>query len=273
MPFSRRVFVLGGTAMLCGCAGAIHDLPTADGARIAGAREEIAGRDAPSRRSLSDAEIGAVVRRVHARLHGPAHALCREIGQGPCDWVLRISRSREVNASASGRGTITINAGIVEMARNDDEVALVVGHEMAHHAANHIARTRGNMEVAGAVGAVLAAGALVAAAAGGVYFRGRGNERVVREGQVIGGNLGRLAFSRDQEREADHLSAMALHRAGYDLAVARGFMVTLAQLSGRSQSSWLDTHPAGPERLAHYDAGMAEILAGRALPLRRAPPA
>ncbi len=273
MSGSRRAFMLGGGAMLCGCAGTIHDLPSAGSAQIASARDEIAARDNPMRRSLSDAEVGAVVRRVHARLHGPAHAMCQEIGQGPCDWILRISRSREVNASASGRGSITINAGIVEMARNDDEVALVVGHEMAHHAANHIARTRSNMEVAGAVGAVIAAGVLVAAAAGGVAFRGRGNERVARDGQAIGQSLGRLAFSRDQEREADHLSAMALHRAGYDLAAARGFMVTLARLSGRSSSSWLNTHPAGPERLAHYDAGMAEILAGRAQPVRRARPA
>lgn len=270
MTGSRRSFVLGGSAVLCGCAATIHDLPTADSAGIAGARGEIAARDTPTRRSLSDAEVGAVVRRVHARLHGPAQAMCREIGQGPCDWILRISRSREVNATASGRGNITINAGIVEMARNDDEVAFVVGHEMAHHAANHIARTRSNMETAGAVGALLAAGALVAAAAGGIHFHGRGNERVVRDGQAIGGRLGQLAFSREQEREADHLSAMAMHRAGYSLATARGFLVTLGRLSGRTTSSWLDTHPAGPERLAHYDAGIAEILAGRARPVRRA---
>ena len=273
MPGPRRAFLFGGGALLCGCAGTIHDLPSAGSAQIAGARGEIEGAGTPMRRSLSDAEVGAVVRRVHARLHGPAHAMCQEIGQGPCDWILRISRSREVNASASGRGTITINAGIVEMARNDDEVALVVGHEMAHHAANHIARTQGNMEVAGAVGAVVAAGALIAAAAGGVAFRGRGNERVARDGEAIGRRLARLTFSRDQEREADHLSAMALHRAGYDLAAARGFMVTLARLSGRMSSSWLDTHPAGPERLAHYDAGVAEILAGRAQPMRRTRPA
>jgi len=274
MRGTRRAFVCGGTALLCGCAGTLHDLPTAPRAAIASARDEVASRDTPMRRSMSDAEIGATVRRVHARLHQPAYTMCREIGQGECDWVLRISRSREVNASASGRGNITINAGIVEMARNDDEVALVVGHEMAHHAANHLARRRSNMEAAGAVGAVVTAGVLIAAAVGGgVTFRGRGNERLTREGEALGRQVARLAFSQDQEREADHLSAMMLHRAGYDLARARGFVLTLARLSGQTSSGWLDTHPAGPERLAHYDAGMAEILAGRAQPVRRPRPA
>ena len=54
-----------------------------------------------------------------------------------------------------------------------------------------------------------------------------------------------------------------------DLDKARNFLVTLARASGRKETGMLDTHPAGPERLAAWDKAVAEIRAsGGALPKR-----
>lgn len=62
---------------------------------------------------------------------------------------------------------------------------------------------------------------------------------------------------------------MTLYRAGLDLDRARGFLVTLARASGRKETGMLDSHPAGPERLAAWDKAVAEIRAsGGALPKR-----
>jgi predicted Zn-dependent protease len=94
--------------------------------------------------------------------------------------------------------------------------------------------------------------------------------RGTRRGRLAGGGaVGRISFSKEQEREADYIAAAVLHRAGYDLRKARGFLVTMARASNRRESGMLDTHPAGPERLAAYDRAVAEVLAsGGRLPAR-----
>src|SRR6185503_14904544 len=85
----------------------------------------------------------------------------------------------------------------------------------------------------------------------------------------LGGKIGHLSFSKEQEREADYLAALILYRAGIDLDKARGILVTMARASDRKETGMLDTHPAGPERLAAWDKAVEEIRASNgALPKR-----
>jgi predicted Zn-dependent protease len=72
-------------------------------------------------------------------------------------------------------------------------------------------------------------------------------------GADVGGAIGGIAYSKEQEREEDYLSAVILYRSGVDLDKARGFLVKLAKASGRTETGLLDTHPAGPERIAAWD--------------------
>jgi predicted Zn-dependent protease len=66
---------------------------------------------------------------------------------------------------------------------------------------------------------------------------------------------GVLAFSAANEREADALAAEILARAGYDPRDARGMIVAMGTMEkGDRTPSFLRTHPAGPDRLAHWDA-------------------
>ena len=89
-------------------------------------------------------------------------------------------------------------------------------------------------------------------------------------GANLGGAIGGIAFSKEQEREADYMSAAILYRSGVDLDKARGFLVKLAKRSGRAQTGLLDTHPAGPERVASWDRAVQEIKASNGqLPKRQ----
>ena len=92
----------------------------------------------------------------------------------------------------------------------------------------------------------------------------------MKAGAGVGGYVGGIAYSKEQEREADYLSAVILYRAGLDLDKARGFLVTMARASRQKDTGLLDTHPAGPERLAAWDRAVQEIraAAGR-LPPRK----
>ncbi|HSS84304.1 MAG TPA: M48 family metalloprotease, partial [Reyranella sp.] len=89
-------------------------------------------------------------------------------------------------------------------------------------------------------------------------------------GANIGGAIGGISFSKEQEREADYLAALILYRAGVDLDKARGLLVTLARMSRQTQTGILDTHPAGPGRIAGWDRAVAEIRASNGRLPRRA---
>jgi predicted Zn-dependent protease len=260
---TRRFLCLGlGGALLCGCREGATPAPVAAADAVALARAEIGDTPPPLRRQLTDGELTATLRRISRRLEPPAWELCRDLGVGRCDWYVGASRSRQLNASAGADGRVAINRGIVEYARSDDEVAFVMGHELAHHAANHVESTQQDIGAGAALGGLLGAVAVVAAAAGGARAGAAENRRVVENAAGTGARIGRLAFSQAQEREADRLAVLILHRAGYDPALARNFVVTMARASRRAEGQQLfATHPAGPDRLAAFDATVAELQA------------
>ena len=163
-----------------------------------------------------------------------------------------------MNAGATKNGLIVANSGIVEYAANDEEVAMVIAHEIGHQAANHIATSQRNQAAGALLGAILL-GAAGAAASYGSRDGGHMARAAVDTGADVGGAIGRLSFSKEQECEADYLAAVILYRSGVDLDKARGFLVTMARASGRRETGMLDTHPAGPERIAGWDRAVAEI--------------
>lgn len=165
-----------------------------------------------------------------------------------------------MNAGAGPNGLIVVNRGIVEYAANEEEVCLVLAHEIGHQAANHIATSQRNKAAGALVGAILL-GALGAAASYGSYGSPDLTRQAMEAGADVGGAIGKISFSKEQEREADYLAAVILYRSDIDLDKARGFLVTLARASGRKETGMLDTHPAGPERIAGWDRAVAEIRA------------
>ncbi|MGG5811824.1 M48 family metallopeptidase [Falsiroseomonas sp. CW058] len=268
---TRRFLCLSlGALALCGCRGTATPVPVVAGDTIAHARAEIGDAPPPLRRQLAEGEVTATLRRISRRLEPPAWELCRDLGVGACDWYVAASRSRQLNASAGLDGRVAINRGILEYARSDDEVAFVMAHELAHHAANHVESARDDTSAGAAVGGLLAAVAVAAAAASGARTGAAENRRMIENAAGTGARIGRLAFSQAQEREADRLGLLVLHRAGYDPALARHFVVTMARASRRGEGQRLfETHPSGPERLAAFDATLAELRArGGTLPLR-----
>jgi predicted Zn-dependent protease len=269
---------VGGLALLCGCGA--EGTPGAslfataesgpDSAALLAAREEVEEDHPPLRRRVPDREFRATLLRVEERLLPAARAVC--VGMGPgavCSWDIRLSRDRALNAGAGERGRITINRGVVEYAENDEQFALVLAHEIGHQAVNHVARSLVAEEVGRAVGAVVMGGLALTAAVlgaggdGGARGSGRAVRGITRDGGAIGGRLGRLAYSKAQEREADRLAVLMLDRAGYDLDRARGLLLTMARLSRQRETGLLDTHPAGPERLAAFDRSVVELRGGR----------
>jgi predicted Zn-dependent protease len=266
----RLSLALAGAGLVCGCAGAVHQLPQISKDELNLARAEVQRTDGPAPRHAvtkdeAAARLGSVLRRI-----GPsAQQLCQEMGTGVCRWNVRLSGSGAMNAHAAANGQIVIYRGIFETAENDEELAMVVAHEMGHQAADHMARTRRN-QIAGRV-----IGAVLLGVAGGLASRGSRDSALITQtaasvGGDIGGAIGRISFSKEQEREADYLSAVILYRAGVDLDKARGFQVKMAMESGKTETGILDGHPAGPERIAAWDQAVQQVRASNGrLPSRQ----
>ncbi len=145
--------------------------------------------------------------------------------------------SEQVNACVDLSRNLYIFSGLLRYVSDDNQLAVIVGHELAHLERGHIGKKA-------AVG--LFVGVLTLAA-----------EIAITQGQT-NGELSKLAtdlvvgkFSRDQEREADYFGLKYCHLAGYDLE--KGANVWLDIGSGAPASltkSLLSTHPNSAERLA-----------------------
>jgi predicted Zn-dependent protease len=85
----------------------------------------------------------------------------------------------------------------------------------------------------------------------------------------IGSSAAQLAFSKDEEREADYLSGYLVARAGYDLDRAGLVWMRLTRDGPNETAGWLDSHPAGPERLAAWRNTIDEVRASSDLVPRR----
>jgi predicted Zn-dependent protease len=258
------------TASLAGgCSGAVHKLPSLDSSSLGLAQTEVqSGAGAPQRRAVSDDEVRSTLESSLAKVRPAATRLCREMGVGVCDWRFVIGKDRSMNAGASANGLIVVNRGIVEYADNEEEVALVIAHETGHLSANHPATAQRNKMIGAVIGAVLlgAAGALASSRS---PYQPSITSSAMDTGMQLGAAIGGISYSKEQEREADYLAAVILYRSGLDLDKARVFLVKMAKASGRKDTGMLDTHPAGPERLAAWDKAVAEIRASNgALPKR-----
>ncbi len=267
----RRSFMaLSGACLVCGCSGAVHQLPQISQGNLGLAQAEVQGAGGPPpRRAVTDDEVLATLQSAERRIRAPAAQVCGEMNVGVCDWHFGAVRDRSMNAGAWPNGLIVVNRGIVEYAANEEEVCLVIAHEMGHQAANHIATSQRNKAVGALIGAVLL-GVAGAAASRGSYGSANATRSAAETGANIGGAIGGISFSKEQEREADYLAAVILYRAGVDLDKARGFLVTMARASGQRATGILDTHPAGPERIAGWDRAVAEIRAANGRLPRRA---
>lgn len=174
-----------------------------------------------------------------------------------CGYDFQLVNDSELNASADGK-TIRVNKGMLRFVQNDDELALVLGHELAHNAMSHINAQQQNA-TAGAVGGFLLD---VLAAAAGVNTQGAFTE--------AGGQAGAAAFSQDFESEADYVGMYFAARAGYKTDGVAQFWRRMAVESPVS-IRFGNTHPTTAERFVRLEAANNELAQKRASGMSLAP--
>jgi predicted Zn-dependent protease len=162
-------------------------------------------------------------------------------------WEVNVINSPQVNAFCMPGGKIAFFQGILEkLDLTDDEVAMVMGHEMAHalreHARARLAKTRLTGLGAQALSSLLGLGDLGQA------------------GVSAGAQLLTLRFSRGDESEADLIGMELAARAGYDPRAGITLWQKMSSAAKRAPPQWLSTHPASARRVADMKSQMDRVL-------------
>jgi Zn-dependent protease with chaperone function len=186
-------------------------------------------------RDVAVAQLSRVVDRVEP----VAEQECRRLTRGvECDLQIFVDEDPRKPPNAfqtldrNGDPVIVFTMALAQDARNDDELAFILGHEAAHHILGHIPQT----QQSAVLGAVLA-GAL--AQAGGISGSG------VQIAQDLGASVGSRAFSKDYELEADRLGTIIAARAGYDPVRGAEYFARIPDPGDR----FLGSHPPNADRI------------------------
>ena len=168
-------------------------------------------------------------------------------------WEVHVFSSNELNAWCMAGGKMAIYTGLIErLALTDDEIAAVMGHEIAHALREH-ARERVSKSMATGLG-ISVAGALLG---------------VGQLGQDLMSQVAKVSFelpnSREHETEADRMGVELAARAGYDPRAAVTLWNKMAGQSAGAPPQWLSTHPSHATRqkdLAEYAARVMPLYQG-----------
>jgi len=158
-------------------------------------------------------------------------------------WEYNLVDSKEVNAWCMPGGKIVVYTGILPITQNEDALATVMGHEVAHALLNH-----GKQRVSAGYLQQLG-GALGATLLGLAFGASEQTQELFLLAYGVGTNLGvMLPYSRKHESEADHYGLILMAIAGYDPEESIPFWQRMAAM-GSSGPEFLSTHPSHETRI------------------------
>lgn len=167
-------------------------------------------------------------------------------------WQVNLLNAPTVNAFCMPGGRIAFYSGILtKLNLTDDEVAMVMGHEIAHALREH-AREQAGKNTVTSVGTRLLGAGLSA------YFGV--DPRLGEIGSNVATKGFSLMYSRDDEREADLVGMDLAARAGFDPRAGEVLWQKMGKASSGAPPAFLSTHPAGKERIKRMNESLPLVL-------------
>jgi predicted Zn-dependent protease len=205
----------------------------------ADAYKETLSKDHLSTRNDWQAQLRRVGQRIAAVAEKPEYK-----------WEFNVLQGKEVNAFALPGGKVAFWEGIMPVAQDDNGIAVIMGHEVAHALARHGAERMSQQMGAQAIGEILALGV-------GKVSPGLHDDFLKMYG--MGATVGvLLPWGRAQESEADQIGLTLMAKAGYDPETAVAFWQRMSKISGDKPPEFLSTHPSDETRIAQIKAWLPE---------------
>lgn len=162
-------------------------------------------------------------------------------------WEVNLIGSKQINAFCMPGGKIAFYTGIIDQLKlTDDEIAMIMGHEMAHALREH-SREQLAKNQATSIGISLGAQLLGLGDIGNAAAR-------------LGGQLLSLKFSRNDESDADLVGLEMAARAGYNPQAAVSLWRKMGEATGEGGIGFLSTHPTGPDRIRQLEGNVPRVM-------------
>ncbi|MDQ3565202.1 MAG: M48 family metallopeptidase [Pseudomonadota bacterium] len=172
-----------------------------------------------------------------------ADAITRTVAPGQ-QWEVLVFENKEVNAFALPGGKIGVYTGLLKVTENRDQLAAVIGHEVAHVIAGHSAARVSNDLAANL-------GASVLGSTTGI------DPQLIGVGANL---LLLLPYSRGDESEADVLGLQYMAQAGFDPREAPKLWVNMSRQGGAAPPQILSSHPSNDTRIRDLESRVPQAL-------------
>lgn len=205
----------------------------------------------------SNAKQSAMVTRVGQKIAAATEQYLRQNGLESevknFAWEFNLVKDQQLNAFCMPGGKIVVYEGLLGIVGSDDELAVVVGHEVAHAVAKH-SNERMSQQLMAQYGAAILGQA--------VSNRSTAVQQLATSVYGIGAQYGvMLPFSRKHESEADYMGLVFMTMAGYNPDVAVGFWQKMSAGGSGSVPEFMSTHPSDATRIAEIKRWLPEIKA------------
>lgn len=206
----------------------------------------------------TDQKSTAMIKNVGAKISRASETYLKEHGLeqdiANYKWEFNLIQSDQVNAFCMPGGKVAFYTGILPYCKNENGVAVIMGHEVAHAIAHH-SRERASQQLMTNVGGTLLSVGL------GVGGASSMTSDMAMAAFGLGSQVGiLLPYSRAHESEADRIGLTLMAMAGYDPNGAVAFWERMSSGSDKGGSSFLSTHPSDQKRIDDIKKYMPEAM-------------
>ena len=239
MKFLKNiVLVMFSLVIIAGC---MHKTPYTNRSQMIfmSQEEELALGEKSYEEALSTAKVITGTKDAN-RVKTIGERIAKVANRSDFTWEFNLIEDKALNAFCLPGGKVVVYTGILTAARNDDQLATVISHEIAHALARHGAERMSSATVQQGIQTL---GNVVLAVGAPSY------QNVFNQAYGIGSQVGvMLPYGRMQESEADEIGIYLMHKAGYNMQEALKFWENMSE--GKTDTNeFLSTHPSSSTRI------------------------
>ncbi len=213
--------------------------------------KEYMGKATKSTETVKSAQVTRVGQRIAAATEAYLNANGMSDQVKNFAWEFNLVKDSQLNAFCMPGGKIVVYEGIMNLVASDDELAVVMGHEVAHAVAKHSNERLSQQKALQYGGAILSAITQNAS---------QSTQSIANTVFGLGANYGvMLPFSRKHETEADNIGLVLMTMAGYNPDCALTFWQKMSAGSTNSKAEFMSTHPSDATRIANLQKLLPQV--------------
>ena len=251
MKLSKNiVLVLLSLIIIAGCT---HKTPYTNRSQMIfmSPKEELALGEKSYQQALAEAKVITGTKDAN-RVKKIGLKIAKVADRSDFSWEFNLVENDALNAFCLPGGKVVVYTGILKAARNDDQLATVISHEIAHALARHGAERMSSSMVQQGIQVI---GNVVLAVGAPEY------QNVFNQTYGIGTQVGvMLPYGRMQESEADEIGIYLMHKAGYNIYESLKFWENMSD-GKKETSEFLSTHPSSTTRIKDLEKVIAKVQA------------